>query len=812
MNIHFIKSILFAVFLLHSLHLTAQKAKKSKIDTVNYKLSFLDINSDNDDFSPAFYKDGILFCSDRDRQIGVVYKSENSDKPLIDIYYTTTLAGEKFKRPKAFEKEINSPYSEGPATFTQDYSKMYFTRNDVIDGESKLSIYVSRLVNEKWTEARLVTFGSDKYSYGHPSVSPTGDYIVFASNMAGGFGGTDLYISYMKEGKWSKPTNMGKPINTNKNEITPYVHPKGIMYFASDRDGGQGGFDMYLINYNNFEWMGLKNMGYPINSSYNDFGLIVNPDFSAGFVSSNRRNGGEDDDIYAFSQAEDLFKNCDTLKKADLCKTFFEEGTIPTQNTPLVYEWELGDGTKKRGNEVRHCYQKPGKYTIQLNIVDLISDQVLMNEASFELQLDSVHTPYIQSFDTAIVGIPIAFDASKSRINKYSISKYAWDYGNGQTFYGDKSSFIYHAEGANAVRMDLTYKDSLNTLKNVCIMKQITVLTPETLAKLKKGLKKNEYDNSDLKKVYNIKDSEGNVYKIQIATSKKPIGDKLNKKFEGVLKVDEYYDRNVYAYTVGNFNNALEAYPKLKMLRKIGFKEAVLIAQNDNKLVSGTDSSFFVDFNEDFIPIKVVTQKGRITDKDLTPLEATVSLLNLVTNENLGVFKCSKPLGNYELDFPDGELYAYSVSMKGFFPFSSNLDLRKDNTLANVEQNIVLYSARQLAASEKPIKVSNLFFESEKYEIQPESYQELDRIAEFMKENRNEEFEILGHTDNIGNAQVNLQLSQKRADEVANYLIKKGVGAAMLYAKGLGNSQPVSSNTKLIELNRRVEIKIKPHY
>ena len=421
----FLKQLFLTVCLLNVLSSSAQKAQKAqkaKIDTVNYKLSFLNINSDNDDFSPAFYKDGILFCSNRDRQIGVVYKSENTDKPLIDLYYTSTSTGEKFKRPKAFHKEINSAFSEGPATFTQDFSKMYFTRNDITDGESKLSIYVSRFVNGEWSEARLVTFGPDKYSYGHPSVSPTGDYIIFASNMPGGMGGTDLYISYLKEGKWSKPANMGKPINSNKNEITPYVHEKGVMYFASEREGGQGGYDMYLINYNNFEWIGLKNMGYPINSSYNDFGLIVNADFSFGYMSSNRRNGGEDDDIYAFSQAENLFKDCDTLKKSDLCKTFFEEGTIPTQNSPLVYEWVLGDGTKKRGNEVRHCYQKPGNYTIQLNVVDLISDQVLLNEASFELQIDSIHTPYIKSLDTAIVGVPITFDGSKSRIKNFPIT------------------------------------------------------------------------------------------------------------------------------------------------------------------------------------------------------------------------------------------------------------------------------------------------------------------------------------------------------------------------------------------------------
>lgn len=789
------------------------QSKKVKVDTVNYRLDYLNINSLYDDFSPFLYNDSLLFCSNRERQLGVIYKSSKTDKPLIDIYFTKSIAGEKMSKPKPFQKVINSEFSEGPFTFTKDMGKMYFTRNVIVDGVSLLRIFLSRK-NDKgvWSEPRQVTFGPDRFSYGHPTISPNGDFLIFASDMTGSLGGTDLFISYMKEGKWSKPANLGKGINSNKNEIAPYMHPKGMLYFASDRDGGQGGLDVYHINYVNFEWVGLKNMGYPINSSYNDFGLIMDESFSKGYMSSNRRNGEDDDDIYAISLAEDLFKNCDTLKKNNLCRTFYEEGTIPTQNSPLVYEWEMGDGTKKRGNEARHCYQKPGSYTIQLNVVDLISDQVLINEASFELTIDSIVGPYIESLDTAIVGLPITFSGIKSTLPASKISKYTWDYGNGQTFYGGKSIFTYNAEGANTVRMNLTYtEDTSKVAKNICVFKDVLVLTQDAYNKIKSGQRKQIYNNTDLKKVFNVKDSEGNVYKIQIATSKKSISDKF-KKFEGVLKVDEYYDRNVYAYTVGNFNNALEAYPKLKMLRKIGFKEAIVIAQNENKLVSGTDSSFFVDFDENMVPIKIVTQKGRVLDKEGNLLNASISVINLLTDELVDEIRCDKPIGHYELDFPDGDLYAYSVSMKGFFPYSANLDLRKENTLSNIEQDIVLYTAKQLASINKPIKVSNLFFESESYQIQPESYQELDRIADFMKENYNEEFEILGHTDNIGNAQMNLQLSQKRADEVANYLIKKGVSPNILYAKGLGNTEPVSTNIKLIELNRRVEIKVKPHY
>jgi hypothetical protein len=124
-------------------------------------------------------------------------------------------------------------------------------------------------------------------------------YLYFASDMPGGVGGTDLYRVAYNNGTWGTPENMGEPINTNGNEQFPFVS-NDILYFASDGHGGLGGLDVFAANLKNTSQ--LKNMGYPINTNKDDFGLIVNSEGKAGFLSSNRHRTGLDDDIFSFTR------------------------------------------------------------------------------------------------------------------------------------------------------------------------------------------------------------------------------------------------------------------------------------------------------------------------------------------------------------------------------------------------------------------------------------------------------------------------------------------------------------------------------
>jgi outer membrane protein OmpA-like peptidoglycan-associated protein len=139
-------------------------------------------------------------------------------------------------------------------------------------------------------------FNESTYSATHPAFNSTGDTLFFASDMAGGFGGMDIYYSTLVGTVWLAPINVGELINTAKNEIYPFVD-QGILYFSSDGHPGLGGIDTYTVSEvdGNSE---ISNLGYPLNTSWDDFGIYINDDH--GFIASNRPEGQGSDDIYEF--------------------------------------------------------------------------------------------------------------------------------------------------------------------------------------------------------------------------------------------------------------------------------------------------------------------------------------------------------------------------------------------------------------------------------------------------------------------------------------------------------------------------------
>ncbi len=208
-----------------------------------------------------------------------------------------------------FNKVVNTKYHEGPSCFVGD-TIIYFTRNNYNGWKAKksddkltnLNIYVSYFKRGNWTKAELLPFCNKNYSVGHPAMSNNGKTMYFASNMPGGKGKTDIYRSTLSDGKWSTPENIGSPVNTSGNEFFPFIDSLNTLYFASDGHGGLGGLDIFRADISGKTQTEVKNMGYPVNSRKDDFGLIISNDSKFGFFSSNRKRGISDDDIYFFTQ------------------------------------------------------------------------------------------------------------------------------------------------------------------------------------------------------------------------------------------------------------------------------------------------------------------------------------------------------------------------------------------------------------------------------------------------------------------------------------------------------------------------------
>lgn len=293
-------------------------------DVDRYRIEHLNFNSGFYDFSPVYYQDGIVFSSSRDSAQTIGRTATWTGEPFFDLYYVEetdvdtangsniSTDGGTWTKPKSVKGRVNTKYHEGPIVFTADNSKVYFTRNNFDNtrvigkvGKSsdkivKLKIYTAEIKENKWENIKEFAYNDNEYSVGHAAISPDGEYLYFVSDMPGGYGGTDLYVSRNENDAWSTPLNMGPAINTEGDEMFPYIHNDGTMYFASDGHGGLGGLDIFKMTGSGTSWGEVKNMGAPLNSSEDDFGLIYNPEKTQGFLTSDREGGAGSDDIYRF--------------------------------------------------------------------------------------------------------------------------------------------------------------------------------------------------------------------------------------------------------------------------------------------------------------------------------------------------------------------------------------------------------------------------------------------------------------------------------------------------------------------------------
>ena len=294
-----------------------QKELMSKNEGI-YQIENLSFNSNLDDFGPTFYKEGLVFASERDKGFAVKREHTWTGNPFLELYKveskglnSTTCSTLSFGKADKFSSELNTKYHEAAVTFSSDLKDIYFTRNNYFEGKTgksddrsiKLKIYEAHQQGEAYGEAESMPFNSDEFSTAHPSLTADGNTLYFSSDMPGGYGGMDLYKSTKENGRWSPAFNLGVQINTEGNELFPVIHKSGKLYFSSNGHKGLGGLDIYSVDVlADGSFSVLENIGFPINSTDDDFSLILTDDGFCGFFSSDRTGGAGRDDIYSIKK------------------------------------------------------------------------------------------------------------------------------------------------------------------------------------------------------------------------------------------------------------------------------------------------------------------------------------------------------------------------------------------------------------------------------------------------------------------------------------------------------------------------------
>lgn len=311
------------------------------------------LNTEKLDFSPTYYQNQLVFVSTRDEK---KLKSGILDIWIDDNFMALWKADRQengtLSKPEVFSENITTKFHEGPLCFNRSGDRVFFTRNDFKRGNRrnnskgimKLQIYTSTKEGNDWSKPSSMNFNTKEYEEAHPAITPDGRHLFFSSDREDGYGGMDLYVTEFINGEWSEPSNLGQNINTPGNDVFPYVHDDGTLYFASNGRDGLGGLDIYeaILDANN-SWLGADNIGTPFNSPKDDFGLIMNETKTKGYLSSARDGGLGQDDIYSWEKP-----STELIYEATICA--YEEGTdkrIADVEVTVNNSSDLGDHVLK---------------------------------------------------------------------------------------------------------------------------------------------------------------------------------------------------------------------------------------------------------------------------------------------------------------------------------------------------------------------------------------------------------------------------------------------------------------------------------
>jgi len=283
-----------------------------KIDEVKDKESYYEINNLQDinteyaEFSPAYRNNTLYFTSNRESSR--IYEATGTG--YTDLYQAASRGAKvNVSTIKKMPSVINDPrVNEGTIAISPSGNWIIFAKGNTgkASGNKNVNLYFSRFRNGQWSEPRPLSVNDPDAWDSTPTLSPEGTTLYFSSNREGGFGGDDLYAANLnRRGRWVDVRNLGPEINTAGNESFPFVSEDGKLYFASDGHPGFGKLDLFQAT-RRAGRIDVENLGAPINSEEDDFGMFQF-DLTRGFFSSNRKGGKGDDDIYTYvNQDPDL--------------------------------------------------------------------------------------------------------------------------------------------------------------------------------------------------------------------------------------------------------------------------------------------------------------------------------------------------------------------------------------------------------------------------------------------------------------------------------------------------------------------------
>ncbi len=725
-----------------------------------YDVKRAQFNSNLDDFGATFYKDGIVFASERDKGSAVKRNHCWTGQPFLDLYFVPIKncgADATNGRPEKFNSDINSKYHDAVVTFSKDQSTVFFTRNNYLNGKAgaddqgimRLKIYTAKKKGNGWGSDESLPFNSDEYSCAHPSLTAEGNKLYFVSDMPGGFGGMDLYVSELENGRWGPPMNMGPNINTEGNELFPHVHKSGRLYFSSDGQLGLGGLDIYYVDAQEGgqAWSTPENIGSPVNSKDDDFGFTLSDEGTCGFLSSDRQGGSGRDDIYSFTKTAMPIK----------VYVFDADTKLPIEGAEVT-----SDACNKKPLKTR----KDGRVTTDIKFNSCC--EFTASFAEYEPNTGKGCAKDAASTENVVVEIPLrkvqkfklegfVFDQSTGLpLNEAKLTLLACDSTKNQTFTTD-------ASGKFSFKLDTGCCFKLRGEKE----KYFAVTTPDTICT--KGL------------------TDSKTYLVNVnlqpttTTPNNPTGN-TNPIVDGGQVRD--------GKTVGPDGYIRDSAGKI--IGGTGVSAPNDVVYTDPDVIYNAKKGIYTKNGKPFTGTSggKTYKKGKIVDD--------------------GTIAAANPNAVY-YDAPSG-LY-----LKGAKPFTGTSNgIKYKDGVPDKNASVFMPSGTQHADdTASQAYLLHIYYDFDQSNIRDESKTDLDKLLKLMQDNPTYIVELASHTDARGSNSYNNRLSQRRAEAVVRWLLDKGIERDRLVPRGYGEGMTTNRCKNTIpcteqehQMNRRTEFRV----
>ncbi len=424
---------------------TRKETSKNYLDVIEqnsdrFMIASVDaLNTKNADYGTALYEDNLIFSSTRGKKSWFnwfVLRTQSWSGQEFESLYASKIDDQGNPGiPKLFSSELNSKFSETTPTFTADGNTIYFTRHNYLkkrgydeERTTHLKIYRAVLVNGKWKNITELPFNSNDYSVAHPALSLDEKTLYFASDMPGGFGGSDIWkVAINEDGTFGKPENLGATVNTKGRETFPFISGDNELYYSSDGKLGLGGLDVFVSKITNGKYEDAINVGKPVNGAWDDFAFYYDSEKRKGFFSSNRTDGKGLDDIYKFVETRPLIitqsiagtitdVGTGEIIPGAIVKLYDnDENLIGTTTTDDNGKYTFGEDSV-RGNTLYRIRTNAEGYNIDERSLTTNNIKGYVNVEDFVVKKSGI--PLVPGTDlTEVLNIPVIyFDFDKSNI------------------------------------------------------------------------------------------------------------------------------------------------------------------------------------------------------------------------------------------------------------------------------------------------------------------------------------------------------------------------------------------------------------